>query len=390
MSETTELQKLQIKQNAEARQKKKKTIIIITAAVVLAAVLVWLFLFLRYHKYTNVDVTATVEVSSSAGHVSMFRFGDGYIRCDNHNITYFSMNEVVWDFDVDMTNPVCDICEGYLAIADTKQSEVLIFDKNGLAGKAATLHSITDVEVSKEGKIALSTADDESNFIEIKDINGNEIINVKSVFSSSGYLSDISMSADGNRLAAAFIDVSQGTLLSKVLFYDFSKDSTNDMLVGGFSHYENCVMTTVNFLDDTTVAAIGDNAYTLYKFKDVPSILSEELDLDWEIQAVNFCDKNILFIVNDNTGANAYRAMVLNSSGKFVADFGFDFAFERAILTGSRLILTEDKECRMYSLDGIIKFDYTFGEKVLYITPSPRSNEYLVAESSCVNLIKLK
>ena len=161
------------------------------------------------------------------------------------------------------------------------------------------------------------------------------------------------------------------------------------MLVGGFSHYKDTIITDVEFLGSGTVCAVGDNALTFYSFSAEPSIISEELDLEWEIQTISFGSGRLLLVAKDPEGANNYRAYAYNNEGKQVANIGFDFAYSRAFLAGNNILLHSSTDCQLISFKGLKRFSGTFGGRISYLLPIS-SSKYILATSESVKFINLK
>ena len=367
----------EIKQNAGKRKRRRAIIITVAAVLVIAAVIVGTIFFIRYRTYNSYSVSSSIDLGVSSDNLSLHKFGDGYIQCTGDGIIYFDSKHVLWSENFEMSQPVLDICGDYIAVADMKQSDIYIYDKSGLYRRISSKHEIIDVEISSAGMVALATNDNDANFIELKDKEGNDIINAKSVFSASGYLTDITLAPDGKTLAAAFNYVSQGMLESKVLFYDFSGDKFGeDMLVGGFNQYEDTLLTNVEFLGSNTVCAVGDNALSFYSYSGSPSVRYEELDIDWEIQSLHFTDNYVMIIIRDNTGDHTYRAKVYSASGEVVAEVGFDFTYNKAAIAGKNILLysTSSSSCRLYAFSGIERFAGSFSEPSDFILPNGSRN----------------
>lgn len=378
-----------IRQKARKRRRLRLTIIIAVIVLVIAIIVVGGYLLYRYRSYGSFTVVSTTQLTGTSDNLSYCSFSDAYLQCSNSGIICFDNDGIIWDESFSMARPLIDVCGKYAAAADMRQNDVYIYDRSGFVNRIASSHEIMDVEISENGIVALATNDTDSSYIELKDLQGNDLINVKRVFSSSGYLSDISLSPDGTRLAAAFIYISQGALESRVLFYDFSHDNSDDMLVGGFSQYQDTVITDVEFLGSSTVCALGDNALTFYSFGAQPSIISEELDLEWEIQSINFSDNRLLIVAKDPEGENNYRAYIYNNEGKQLANIGFDFAYSRAFLAGNNLLLHSSTDCQLISFKGLKRFSGTFGGRISYLLPIS-SSRYILATSENVQFIKLK
>ena len=395
MSETNrEKQKLtNIKARAKTRRRVRSVIIIVVVVIMAAVIAASCFFLSNYKTYSSFTVTSTTLLSGGGDNLSFTNYADGYLQCSNNGAAYFTKDTIVWDEAFQMDRPILDTCQDYAAIADMRQNDVYLYDKNGLVSRISTANEIMDVEVAQSGMVALATTDGDCCYIELKASDGSDVINVKSVFSSSGYLKDITLSSDGTRLAAAFIYISQGSLESRVLFYDFSAGDTDGMLVGGFNQYTDTVLTDVEFMGDDTVCAVGDNALSFYSFSGEPSLISEELDLEWEIQSLSFTDKKLLLITKDDTNEYNYRAYVYNSSGKQVADCGFDFAYSKAQLAGSNnILLYSSTDCMVLSYKGLKRFSGNMGSRIAYMFPISYTfaPQFILSTNETVQFIKMK
>ncbi|MGI6072533.1 MAG: DUF5711 family protein [Lachnospiraceae bacterium] len=367
--------------------------IFITLAAVLilaAAVVVCGFFLLRYRKYGEIDVRASIELAGKADNLSYHVYGDGFLQCSGKGLTHFDKSGVLWEENFEMSHPLIDVCDGYAAVADIKQSDVYIYDNSGLVKRISSAHDILDVEIAPTGIFALITNDGDCNYIELKSVSDGDLFNVKSIFSSSGYLTDIALSPDGMRLAAAFIYVSQGNLESRVLFYDFNANDTDSMLVAGFNQYTDTLLTMVEYMGNDVICAVGDNAVSFYNFKAEPELICEYLDLEWEIQSLDINDKHILFVVKDDTGEHGYKIKAFNTSGKLVADVGFDFAYSKAVLAGRNALLYSGNDFQLLSFAGVKRFSHSTDSRIAGILAFDGENNLLIATMDVADIIKLK
>ena len=369
------------------KKKRRITITIIVSAVIVVLLIAAAWFYFRYRTYDDYKVLATLDIANSDERTLYAEGSTGYIKCASDGITYFDKSGILWAETYEMTQPIMDTCGSYIAVADLKGSDIYIFDENGLVKRMSVSHPILDLEVSEQGVVAAGTFEGTSNFIEVLDKEGNELITAKTVFTSSGYLMDIALSPDGESLAAAFIYVSEGSLESKVVFYDFSSENE---IAGGFNQYKDTAVTNVEFLNPTTVCAVGDNAVTIYKVKPTPTIVYEDLDLQWELHSAFFGENKFGLIVEDESSESGNTAKVFNTSGKIIADIGFDFPFNHATFAGNNIVLHSVNDCEIYSFYGPKRFSYTFDERIEYLLPCGGLRDYIYATANNTEFIRLK
>jgi len=369
----------------------RKPLFITGLIIVLAAVIVVsVFLFARYRRFSGYSVDSVIEMSNSEENTEYCVFGRGYLKCAGDGITYFGRDGIIWSENYAMLSPVLDICGDYITVADMGQRNVYIYDRSGFVSRLNLSHNITDVEISKAGVVAVASNDGNINFIEIRDRLGNEIMTQKSVFSSSGYLMDISMSDDGSRLAAVFVSVDKGTLKSKVVFYDLSGgEDSREIITGTFDGYESVLLTTVQFMNGNRVCAVGDAGLSIYDFSDIPELVYENLEMSGEIQALFFSDRYTGMIIREDESDYRYTIKVLDLWGNSVLDKGLDFSYSRADFAGDNVILYSYSECLMYSFAGVEKLYQEF-DRHIEALKSADGRHFVYGTNSNTEFITLK
>lgn len=369
----------------------RKRVILIMAAIAIIIVgvgILWIYQ-LTYRSYSSYTESSKSEPGVSGSSLAYEEFADGYLQIAGGALAYFNEGETIWESALNMSRPIVDVCEGYAAAADIGSTDVYIFDKSGEVGRFSVSHEIIDIEVSDNGMVALSTDYKDSSYIEIKDISGNDIINIKNNFSSTGYQQDIALSEDGTMLAAAFLCVSDGTLRSKVFFYDLTAESSDDMLKASFDQYQDTVLTDVEFLNNKTVCAMGDDRISFYRTDRDIQLINEESSLDWEVQSVSFEKGRVLLIARDGSSEYNYRAVVYNASGKRIADTGFDYSYSAARLAGRNILLYSSYGFQLINFRGHIRYTASTEARILSMKPISHK-KYILGTTAKVCFIRLQ
>ncbi|MCQ2530721.1 MAG: DUF5711 family protein [Lachnospiraceae bacterium] len=365
-------------------------ILIIAAAVIVLAA-VGLFLFFRFRTFSSYKVLTRLELSNTDEQTKLFEYNGGFVRSSSEGVTYFDSKGIHWAESFEMTQPLTAVSGAYFAAADMKGKDIFLYDVSGLANRITLSHNITDLEVSDQGIVAAATNDGDSNYIEVVDKEGNELVTAKSVFASSGYLTDIALSSDGSKLVAAYVYVSEGTLESKVVFYDFSSgNGGEDMVVGGFNQYESTILTSIRFMENGKVCVVGDNAISIYDFNGIPELVYENLDLGQEIQSIFFNKKYLGMVVEDEEGEENYCLKVMDMKGKEVFSKGFDFAYNKVLFAGRNILLYSGSDCEMYSFSGVKKMEMDMEDAVFAMSYCGKGTEFVLASSSDTEFIRLK
>lgn len=379
-----------------SKKKKKKmsraakvTIIVVIAIVVVAAALFCSYAFI---KCTTFDVTATIDVTNTEAAIEVFEYKDGYVKCTGDGLTCFDKNGVKWNETFAMAQPLCDVAGDYIAAADMKSNEIFLYDSSGFAGTLTVPQLITDLEVSELGTVAVAAKDGRANYIEVLDSEGNELVNVKTVFNLSGYLMDISMSSDGERLAACFSGVKDASITSKVIFYDFTKNANagEKLVTGTFDQYKNTILTTVEFVADNRAVAVGDNVVTVYDATGTPEIISEMTDFPYEIRSLFFDRNHIGMVVDNDEGDDAYAIRVYNLNCKEIMNQTFNYNYTKAGFAGLGVYVCSDYDLDVYNYFGVYKFSGTMEARICEMTALKDGLNYIYMTEDDTRFIRLR
>ena len=93
----------------------------------------------------------------------------------------------------------------------------------------------------------------------------------------------------------------------------------------------------------------------------------------------------------DNPSGNPYRMDVYSTSGKQVASIDFDYNYTGVKIDGEKIILYNEESCRLYDLEGHLKFEGQFDFAVSCIRDSKKHmSSLIVAGNEVMKEIKLK
>lgn len=351
--------------NARGKRRRSPFRLLVLSVLVVTVAVIGIILLNKYRTYTDYQVDRVISMSNSEENTEYYFFGKGYLKCAGDGLAYFDERGMMWNEYFTMLQPLVAISGDYVAVADMTQRNVYLYDKSGYVNRINLSHNITDVEVSDAGMIAVASNDGNINYIELRDRNGNEIMTEKSIFSSRGFLMDLTLSHDGSRLAAVYTSIEKGTLKSSIVCYDLSGSGGSENIIAAtFDQYESVMLTTVRFMEQDILCAVGDTAISLYRFSEQPELIYEELDLPYEIQCLFFSGEYVGMITEEPDTDTRYRIKALDLSGNLQLDIGTDFSYNRADFAGDNVLLYSYNECLMYSLAGIEKMYLSFDRHI--------------------------
>lgn len=363
----------------------------VLAAVVIAILAFSFFAVSNYNSYEVVEDTG-VQNTSMADYVP---YQNALLKYSKDGAVYINeKGEAVWNETFAMKMPRADVSGDYVAIADLNGNDVYIFNKEGKVANTTMPYQICDIAVAGQGEFAVVLKADKANYINIYDKNGTQISERQTTIDKSGYPMDIDLSEDGEKLFSAYLSIDGVETKYSLSAYNFGVAGQNenaDRLMGGYQ-LDDTVVSKVEFLDNNTICAFGDNRIIIYSMRQKPS-KKAEIILEDEVQSVAFNSSYIGIVVPNDEDKRAdapYKLELYNTNGRKVMGQKIDFDYDNVRIIGDEIIFTGGTECRIYTTDGKQKFSCIFQKNVTDMIPTGYSRRYIVLYESGSEVIKLK
>lgn len=370
------------------RRGKISKVIILIAVIVIAVV--GYIVYLNNKVYTSYEIIESIEVNDTYN-ARFYEFGDYMLRYSEDGMAYLNGSKTYWNHAFEMREPIIDICNSYVAVAEQKSNTIYIFNDKGLQGKVETEFPVVGLSVSNTGIVAAITGEkSDLSYIEVISKDGTRIAKGQSVLSSQGCPVDLSISEDGTKLAVSYLCVGSGVIESKVVFYNYSEIGKNevDRFVGGFN-FDKTMVGRVEFLNNDLVAAFGDDKVVLYSMKQKPSVI-KEIAIDKEIKSIFYDEAYVGLILNSGQADNPYIMVVYDSEGDKVCEKHFNFSYKNIKIANKTIILYNDVALKVYTVKGKEKYDDTFSEGIVDVIMLEDKYNYLIVSPISIKKIKLK
>ena len=372
--------------------KNKKAIYIFLICIIVVGC-IGLYVFRRYEDnkvYSEYEVTYTKEVDKSV-ECKYYKYASGVLCYTDDGMSYIKNGKEIWNHAYEMKNPVIDICGDYVAVGNFKSNQIHLYDIEGDDVTIATEYSLVNVEVSEQGIVAAVLEDEEANYFQVTDKDGENLVTGRTVLKGNGYPMDFSLSQDGTKMVVSYIYVSGGVSESKVLFYNFSEIGQNatDRMVGGFNQYTSTVVPEVEFVNNNTAVAIGDNMFTIYKMKEIPSLL-KEVEYEDRIKSVFFSEKYIGLVFESDDSQTAYTLKVYDLTGENLYTTQIDGDYTELQFAGDCVLKYNDVSCELISINDVVKFEHTFETGLKKMVPISGNSKYVIVSSNRIETIELK
>lgn len=409
----------------QSGKRKKQLIIFLFIALFLTAAIFCFYRYQKEYEYTEYEVTwekamryvdpsttqsenvaaseedgleagAANKNVSESGFVKFAYFGENMIKYTKDGATYIDASgKNIWTQSYEMKTPMINVNGDYVIIADQQGNDIYICNTTGCTGIAKTQLPITKAAVSAKGVTAAVVEDSTASYIFYFKKDGDELgINIKMLLSGDGYPVDIALSPDGQQIVMSVMYMKNGALKNKVVFYDFSEigKNVNNRFVGGFEdEFDNKMAARVRYINDETVCAFSDKGLTFISVKDViPDVNVISVPVEEEIESICYSDKYAAVVV-DNPSGNPYRLDVYTTDGNQKVSFDFDYDYTDVKIDGERIFLFNEESCRVYNMDGNLKFDSQQDFAISCVRDSKKHiNSIIVAGGEVMKELKLK
>ncbi len=363
-------------------------------AVILALAAVAVFFVIRYkrHVYTDYDIIASVPRENVSGATDI-RLNDAFLTYSKDGVHCTdTRGNVKWNQTYEIQDVKLSVSGNTVAIGDYNGRSIYITDSEKLLGEVTTTMPIRDVAVAANGDVAAVLADVELTWLNVYDSSGKQKKEGRTHMDDSGYPMALSFSPNGELLCVAYVYVDAGVLKTNVAFYDFSPvgDNVSDFLASTWS-YTDLLVPYVQFVNDTTAFAVGDSRLMIYGGAHKPAPLMEHL-FDREVRSVFHSDRYIGLVFNADNNENRYQIDVYDTqdAADKAKSFYFDVDYTDIFFGKDTLVIYNETECQVFTMDGMEKYHGNFAKTVRLMLPVGNAYKYLLVTDDTIDTIQLK
>lgn len=321
-------------------------------------------------------------------------FADGYIKYGQNGIEYqktFGVAE--WNIPVTFQNPFLVKAEPYVLLGDKNGNTLMLFDKNGKVRDFTVRYPVVQASVSEQGTIEVILQGEGSNFIQLYDKEGNIVADMRSSVDETGYPLTAAISPDGTKLVVSYLSIDGMSAKTTLAFYDFSQQLKTDgvSLMGGFD-YEDFLIARLHFIDNKTVAAIGDTTTYYYNIANEPE-QTQEIAFEQNIQSIFIGEDYIGYVLDnsENPDEGKYRIRLYNKSGKKKLDTDIDMDYDSIEIRGKEIIAVQNNSCTILNTSGKILFQEELeGTSIEAVLPVKGWRTYQVVFQDKIVKMKLR
>lgn len=367
--------------------------ILLIVVVVLILVLVVSLLYTNrvYTAYNIVEYGEFSRIEDS----KLVTLGENILTY-SHDGAYCTDKDgkVLWNQTFEMQNILVSINGDVVAFADYNGKNIYVWNSSKKINEVTTTMPIKNIAVAETGRVAASVADTAVTWIYIYDKDGKQAYEIKTTMEQSGYPLDFSFSPNGELLGLVCVYVDSDVIKSQVAFHNFGAVGSNmsDYKVSA-DIYPDTVIPYIEFINDDTAIAVGDNRVLMYSGNQKPVLKSNHM-IDERIQAVYHNEEYVGVLLPSDVPEHLYKLMVLkkNKDDDKFGDFYLDDNYNDLFFTEDYFVAYNNSECVVQSYKGITKFDGDFLSSADLLIPigNGKSYRYIMVTRDNISTIQLE
>ena len=178
---------------------------------------------------------------------------------------------------------------------------------------------------------------------------------------------------------------------TNVVFYNFSEVGQNETerVVGGFNHYDNTLVPDVEFVNQTTAVAVGENIISIYNIKEYPT-LSKEISVENTIEHVFWGSKYIGLVLDNSENGDLYKMVVYDLSGSIVFQTTFSTQYDSIKFDSDSILMSSSNVFSVMNMYGKLLTTQTVELPIDTVLTTGSRGSYVLINSKYIQNIKLK
>ncbi len=349
------------------------------------------FLYFENKVYTEYEVMEQVERRETEA-AEYKEFQGNVLQYTQDGAVYSSITgEVFWNQTYEMESPRITTCEDYLAIYEQGGNRIYIMNTDGQQGTIQTTMPLQRVSIARQGTVAVLMEDSQTSYIHMYDKDGKQLAGGGLHIENSGYPLDLALSMDAQKLAVSMLDITDASVKSTVVFYNYGKVGKNeiDNIVGSYT-YDDMMIPSIHFVTNDKLLAFGDTKILIYEGTQKPVVMKEIKNRN-QIRSLYY-NENYFGLVYDNPdSAKGYLTSIYNMKGRLVLEQKFDLDYtDIGFLQNGLLCIRNEKSVQIYTMRGSKRFEHTFDRSIYDVISGSGQLDYWFIMSGETNRIKLK
>ena len=376
-------------ERAYQRHKRWKWLRFVILGVVILGAGLFTFLYYRGKTYSGYEVTHTIARNKIDGAVDV-KLGNSVLTYSQDGAHCMDLKgTTTWNQSFEIQDLKLATSQNMSAICGYNGHDIYVQSSDKQIGSIQTNLPIKNIAVSTAGHVTAVLEDTNVIWMNTYNPEGQIVYEGQFHMSQSGYPCAISLSPNGELLAASFIFVEEGNIVSNVAFYNYGPvgDNQSDQLVSTYT-YRDMLVPEIHFMNDSSAFAVGDNRLMFYTGTQVPTSKNEHL-LDGEVKAVYYDQNYVGLVFASDRSESRYVLKIFNTNGENVINHYFDMDYLGVFFEEKNFVIYNASECVVYTMAGVKKYEGKFQKPVSLMLPTDMPYHYRLVTDDSVDLIQL-
>lgn len=364
-----------------------KTII----AIVLVIIAIVIFAVQQANKkYTDYEILSSVLREKAADAVDM-QLGNTVLTYSKDGAHCTRSDGIVtWNQTYEMQDIQTAINKNVVAIADYNGRNIYVQDTEQTLGQVTTTMPIKNLAVAENGNVTAVLEDSDVAWLNTYSAGGEMLYKGQTHMHDSGYPAALSLSPNGELLAASFVYVDAGVLKTNIEFYNFGPVGMNQSdFVTGVYTYTDLLVPEINFMNNASAFAVGDGRLMFYKGSEKP-VLEAEYLFSEELLSVYYNEKYVGMVYTSDNAESKYVVRIYDADGRKVNDIHFDIEYTKILFDKDSVVVYNDTECNVITMDGTVKYNGKFKKTTNLMIPTEKKYRYMLVTNDSIDIIQLR
>ena len=385
--EDTEQDNMSFSQKLHLHRFKHFVVVLVCVSIIVIVVTV-LLVYYKNQLYTKITVTNSVDRVSIETNSYVNNYGSIIVYSKDGVSCVNDKGALMWNMTYEMQNPILKRSSEYIAVGDYDGHKISVVDNAGTVYEIDTTLPLRDFSVSKEGLIAAILEDSTNSWVNVYNVNGEKIVEIKATMSKTGY--PLCVAISGEVMAVSYLHVDSDVMKTGVTFYNFGGVGENvmDRIVSSYE-YPDAVVPTVDFLDSDTLMALADNRLMFYEGSKIPKSTADVL-LGDSILGVYYGKSNVCLVGYDTSGEDKYKIDIYDTKGKKTGSYRYNMDFKDIVVSNGQILIYNEGQCIIIDSDGNEKFNGAFEEPVQFVATTDSSKRYIFVREMSIDTVKFE
>lgn len=369
----------------ETKNKKinaKKIILSIVISILVVAIIVMVALYITNNEFRNwIDIEIFRKEISQDG-VTTIELDEGessniyafnkYIGILSKNKLYFygSSGEEVTNLEVQISNPLFDSANRFLAIGESNGQKIYVIEDKEIAWESEVEGNISKVYVNKNGYVAvIMTGMSYKSGVQVFDPEGNSLF---ISFLSSTIAVDVAISNDNKYLAIAEVDTS-GTIIQsniRMISVEKAKTDPSNSVENNYKSEQNKLIVNIAYQDKDRIVCMYTDTINIIE-NGQESVIFDNKDKRITAQSIDLRNY-FATIQEESSGIFSANSVIniVNVDNKDVQNYTVETSVKEMYTKGDIIALNLGTEVEFINTGGWLVKRYIANQEVSNVTIS--------------------